>query len=211
VDDYGVEPSRVEVLGNVIDVDAFSLSEETFSTRATIVVLGRVVVRKGVEDIVSLSHRLNDLSDAVEIVVVGEGSLWSDYTALLKDLNPAIARSVGRMSRDDVIELLARSRLLIQASHYEPFGLTVGEALACGVPVVATDQVGAAEHLDPLVCTVVPDGDLDALEAAVRAELSRGPLDTARRVRCREEVVRRYSAPVIGRRALELLTQLAQD
>ena len=86
----------------------------------------------------------------------------------------------------------------------------MGEALACGVPVVATNEVGAAEHLDPSVCTVVPDGDLDALEAAVRAELARGPLDHARRARCREEVVRRYSAAVIGRRALEELTRLAQ-
>ena len=144
------------------------------------------------------------------MVIVGEGSLWSDYTPLLGDLDPAIATAVGRMGRDEVSDLLGSSRLLIQASHYEPFGLTVGEALACGVPVVATNEVGAAEHLDPSVCTVVPDGDLDALEAAVRAELARGPLDHARRARCREEVVRRYSAAVIGRRALEELTRLAQ-
>jgi len=210
VADYGVDPAKVEVLGNVIDVDAFALGESPAGQRATIVVLGRVVVRKGVEDIVALSHRLRDLADSVQMVIVGEGSLWSDYTPLLGDLDPAIATAVGRMDRDEVSDLLGSSRLLIQASHYEPFGLTVGEALACGVPVVATNEVGAAEHLDPSVCTVVPDGDLDALEAAVRAELARGPLDHARRARCREEVVRRYSAAVIGRRALEELTRLAQ-
>ena len=210
VADYGVDPAKVEVLGNVIDVDAFVLGESPAGQRATIVVLGRVVVRKGVEDIVALSHRLRDLADSVQMVIVGEGSLWSDYTPLLGDLDPAIATAVGRMARDEVSDLLGSSRLLIQASHYEPFGLTVGEALACGVPVVATNEVGAAEHLDPSVCTVVPDGDLDALEAAVRAELARGPLDHARRARCREEVVRRYCAAVIGRRALEELTRLAQ-
>jgi FkbM family methyltransferase len=53
-------------------------------------------------------------------------------------------------------------------SRYEPFGLVVGEALACGLPTVVSDQVGAGEGVSGLVCRRFPDGDLDAFEREVR-------------------------------------------
>lgn len=209
IQDYSVDPTRVSVVGNAIDLRTFVPSSEPPLVPETIVVLGRVVVRKGIEDVVELSHRLSDLAGRIQLIVVGEGSLWSDYRSLLADLDPSVASAPGRMERAEIVELLGRSRLLIQASHYEPFGLTVGEALACGTPVVATEAVGAAEGLDESVCTVVPIGDVDALEAAVRAELNR-PLDAARRDRCREEVDRRYSAEVIGSMVLDELRRAAE-
>ena len=57
---------------------------------------------------------------------------------------------------------------MLQPSQYEPFALTVGEALAGGTPVIASDEVGAAEGIDPRVCQVFPRGDRDALQRAVR-------------------------------------------
>jgi glycosyltransferase involved in cell wall biosynthesis len=114
------------------------------------------------------------------------------------------------MPREGIAALLPGARLLIQASRFEPFGLTVGEALACGVPVIATDEVGAAEDIDPEVLTVVPAGDVAALEAAVRAELLRGPLDEERRARCRSEASRRYSPEVVGALSLAALRRAAE-
>ena len=208
--DYRIDAARVAVVGNAIDLDTFVLSSEPPLLPETIVVLGRVVVRKGIEDVVALSRRLADLAGTMRMVIVGEGSLWSDYRGLLDGLEPTVASASGRMERTEIVELLGRSRLLIQASHYEPFGLTVGEALACGTPVVATQAVGAAEGLDEDICTVVPSGDVDALEAAVRTELLR-PLEAERRNRCRSEVARRYGAEVIGSMVLAELHRAVED
>jgi glycosyltransferase involved in cell wall biosynthesis len=168
-----------------------------------------VVVRKGIEDVIALTHRLSDLAGRVQIVVVGGGSLWSDYRPLLEDLNPEIALVAGSSSRSEVAEMMSRCRCLIQASHYEPFVLTVGEALASGVPVIATTEVGAAEHLDPEVATVIPVGDVDALEAAVRAEVARGPLTEERRERCRAEAEARFAIDVVGATTLAELRAVA--
>ncbi len=63
---------------------------------------------------------------------------------------------------------MADSDLLIQPSKYEPFGLTVGEALASGLPVVVTDEVGAAEDVSSQCARVAPVGDIEALESEVR-------------------------------------------
>jgi len=147
VADYGVDRRRVTVVPNAIDTTFFTPTDSVAEGPATILVLGRVVVRKGVEDIVALTHRLADLEGQVRFVLVGDGSLWSDYRPLLDDLAPAMAEVIAQQGREEVREALRSARLLIQASRYEPFGLTVGEALACGVPTIVTEAVGAGEGL----------------------------------------------------------------
>ena len=120
------------------------------------------------ELVVALSHRLNDLAGSVRLRVVGDKALFSDYRSLLGGLNPGVATYDGRRSSLELAALYRTSDMLLQPSHYEPFALTVGEALASGLPVVASDQVGATEGVDRRACRVFVSGDLDAFEAAVR-------------------------------------------
>ena len=197
------------VVPNAIDTAYFTPGPLVTDGPAIILILGRVVVRKGVEDIVALTHRLRDLAGQVRFVVIGDGSLWSDYRPLLDDLAPGMAEVISQQGRDEVRERLRGARVLIQASHYEPFGLTVGEALSCGVPTIVTDAVGAGEGLSADVSTCVAVGDVDAIEAAVRAELNLGPLTEQRQESCRAEAIRRYSPAVVGEQALEALRSVA--
>ena len=115
-----------------------------------VLVLGRVAVRKGVESVVAIAKRLCERGVDAEIRVIGRTSLWSNYTGLLEDLPPNAAY-LGPMPPDRIPGELYRSDVLLQASRYEPFGLTVSEALAAGVPVVATSEVGASEGVPPEV------------------------------------------------------------
>jgi glycosyltransferase involved in cell wall biosynthesis len=102
-------------------------------------------------------------------VVVGGPSMWSDYSGHLKDLNPAVARYLGSLGNDAMPALYQTAAAVLIPSHYEPGSLVAGEALASGLPIVASDEVGPAEVLDPDCCRVFPSGDIDAFEAAVRA------------------------------------------
>jgi glycosyltransferase involved in cell wall biosynthesis len=206
-EDYGVPRDRVTVVPNAIDTAYFTPGEPAQGSPATILILGRVVVRKGVEDIVALTHRLRDLEGQVRFVLIGDGSLWSDYRPLLDDLAPGMAEVISQQGRDEVRDRIRGARLLIQASRYEPFGLTVGEALSCGVPTIVTEAVGAGEGVSNEASTVVAVGDLDALEAAVRAELARGDLTSERQEICRAEALRLFSPGVVGEQALAALTE----
>jgi len=211
VADYGIDPSRVTVVPNAIDLERFRPAEgPRVAGPLRIVVLGRITVRKGLEDVVALSHALGDLAGEVVLHVVGDHSLWSDYRSVLEDLNPDVATYLGHRPHGEVAELLRSADLLVQVSHYEPFGLTVAEALASGVPVLVTDEVGAAEGLPALAAHQVDVGDVDAMDRAVREELAWvRTADAAawetRRAALRQLAEQRYSRWHVGRLAHDAL------
>jgi glycosyltransferase involved in cell wall biosynthesis len=158
--------------------------------------VSRLAVRKGLDLVVGLSHRLRDLTGRVRIEIIGEKSLWSDYGALLSDLNPGIGVYWGQLDASRLAPVYAEADALIQPSTYEPFALTVGEALAGGMPVVVSEEVGAAEDIDSGFCSVFRSGDLDAFESAVRLLVARleDGAQPAISQRAQSEALRRFSA-----------------
>jgi glycosyltransferase involved in cell wall biosynthesis len=172
--DYEIPPERLGVVLNPIDFERFPLRAGTPPTHPiTFLFVSRISARKGVEMVVELSHRLSDLAGRVQIVAVGGATTWSDYRPLMDGLNPQTAQFHGALTPAVLSRLYRRAHALLQPSLYEPFGLTVGEALATGLPVIASDEVGAVRGVDEEVCSVFPAGDMDAFEAAVREMVRR--------------------------------------
>ncbi len=211
IHDYRVDPERTVVIANPIRVEQFTVPERAPNDPATVLVLGRIAVRKGVQDVRALAEELQRRGADVRIRIVGGPSLWSDYTNLLASL-PASAEYVGPIPFREIPAELAAADVLLQASAYEPFGLTVAEALAAGVPVVATSEVGAIEDADPAVAASVAPGDIAAMAEAIEATVARlrdapQPL----RVRARAEAERLFAADVICRRVSEALEALVAE
>ena len=186
--DYGVAPDRLVVVPNPINMSRFEPkpSDRPIGTDGPlrIVFVSRIAVRKGVEMVVELSKRLSDLKSRVQIDVIGDRTLWCDYRPLLTDLHPSVARYQGRVPPEEVGPLVAGAAMLIQPSHYEPFALTVGEALASGTPVIASDVVGAIEGVAADCCRTFRAGNAGELELRVRQLLAdMADPSTERRIR----------------------------
>jgi glycosyltransferase involved in cell wall biosynthesis len=173
VRDYGFPIQDTVVVPNPVRPERFAGLERALGEPPTVLVLGRIAARKGVEDVVAVARRLHERHVEARIRVVGGPSLWSDYTQLLEDLPGENAEYAGPVAASEVPAELARSDVLLQASHYEPFALTVAEALAAGVPVVATSAVGAIEGVDRSVAAVVAPGDVGAMADAIVATIAR--------------------------------------
>jgi glycosyltransferase involved in cell wall biosynthesis len=173
VHDYGFPLANTVVVPNTIAVGRFAEPDRQPGEPPTVLVLGRIAVRKGIEDVVAVARMLLERNVDVRVRVVGGPSLWSDYTTLLDDLPAENSEYAGRVPASEIPGELARSDLLLQASKYEPFALTVAEALAAGVPVVATREVGAIEGVDSSVAAEVEPGDIDGMATAITAMLDR--------------------------------------
>ena len=214
VEDYGVQPERVRLVPNPIDLTGFRPTpdtEERLAACLQLVMVGRISVRKGVEQVVELSHRIGDLAGSVQLAVFGTNSQWSDYRALLRDLAPEVASYRGHISQTALQRGLPTWDLLIQPAKYEPFGITVGEALACGVPVIVTTEVGSGESVSSECCGRVAVGDLDALEQAVRDMITRlrSPEAPAIRRAARREAERLWSSTRVAGLVESALAEVA--
>lgn len=82
--------------------------------------------------------------------VGGAGALLEEYKTLAADLN--IAQHCifyGHVPHDEVPAFMRRLHFFVSASRSETFGIAMVEALACGLPVVATDSGGPRDFITP--------------------------------------------------------------
>ncbi len=106
----------------------------------------------------------------ISLVAVGDGPDLERHRALAAELGLASV-VVFRPATAEVLQVIAGADLLVVASDYEGQPLVVMEALALGVPVVATAVGRVPELVTPSVGRVVAPGDTEALAKAI-AELA---------------------------------------
>jgi glycosyltransferase involved in cell wall biosynthesis len=147
--------------------------------------LGRLVPRKGVETVIEALAGLPD----TELVIAGgppaEGLADDEEARRLRAAAERCGvadrvRFAGAVPPAEVPGLISTADLVVTAAWYEPFGIVPVEAMACGVPVVATEVGGHLDTVQPgRTGELVPPHDPEALAACLRALLA----DPARRRR----------------------------
>jgi glycosyltransferase involved in cell wall biosynthesis/GT2 family glycosyltransferase len=209
--DYAVPRAKLRVVYTPVNLARFRADgpEEPANPR-TLLFVSRISARKGLQEIVELSHRLADLAGSVRMLVVGSVTQWSDYSAHLKDLNPDVAEHLGFVSTEELPALMRSATMLLVPSRYEPGSIVTGEALACGLPVVLSDEVGNGEIVAGPHVRVHRAGDADALEAAVRSLLRAVEDDEpGLRASARRNAEREFAPRIQVARLIELLASVS--
>jgi glycosyltransferase involved in cell wall biosynthesis len=172
--DYGLDRSRAMVLRHPTDLQRHRPKPRTAGPLRLLFV-SRLAPRKGVELIVELSHRLDDLEGDIVIELIGGPSLWADYRPLLAGLDLRTAIYRGVIASDELQRDMGSADAVLVPSTFEPGSLVIGEALASGLPVIASEAVGPVEVLPPDICRTFASGSADHLEASVRQLVSELP------------------------------------
>jgi D-inositol-3-phosphate glycosyltransferase len=201
----GAPRRRATVVPCGVDTTAFSPEGPVFprSERQRLVVLGRLVRRKGVDEVIAALRRL----PGVELLVAGgpagatEGSATLEADPDARRLRQAAAaagvadrvRLLGAVARADVPALLRSADAVVCVPWYEPFGIVPLEAMACGRPVVASAVGGIQDTVvDQVTGLLVPPRRPDALAAALRTMLATPTRALAFGIAGRDRVLARY-------------------
>jgi glycosyltransferase involved in cell wall biosynthesis len=133
--------------------------------RYRLLVVGRLVERKGVADVI---EALRWLPDSELVIAGGPAADRLGDDPDVTRLRAAAARSgvsdrvrfLGRVSRTDLPALMRSADAVVSVPTYEPFGIVPLEAMACGVPVVVSAVGGLPESVvDRQTGLHVPPGD----------------------------------------------------
>ncbi|HKN82620.1 MAG TPA: glycosyltransferase family 4 protein [Pyrinomonadaceae bacterium] len=134
---------------------------------------GSLTARKGVDLLGRAFVRLAGEMPNAQLRIVGEGELRERIESTLRRVSERV-EFVGFKDWDELPDEYARADVLCVPSRYDGWGLVVPEGLAAGLPVIATDRMGAAlEFLETgRNGWLIPAGDEDAILNAMREAAS---------------------------------------
>jgi glycosyltransferase involved in cell wall biosynthesis len=220
----GVARERVHYLPNAIDMTHFRPADpaerdrlrqqlDLSADRVVCLFVGRLSREKGVLELLE-AWRLLQPSDAL-LVVAGPdmtGHAWdagaSGRAFVERHGLHASVRFVGPLA--DVAPMIKAADLVVQPSHFEALGLSAIEALACGVPLVASEVGGLLDFVvDGENGRLCPPQDPPALAACIGPLLSDAGARARLAARARESVLHEYDEQVVFGRMRALFDRLS--
>jgi len=153
------------VVPNIVDLSVFRQKKAALSGCAPkYISAGRIDNNKGHDVLIhAFSRVLHTYPDAA-LQIMGDGPELANLKALVKNLGiEGKVNFYGAYRREDFAHELAKSDIFALASRGETFGVVYVEALACGVPVIATRCGGPEDFVDDSNGLLIPVDDIDAL------------------------------------------------
>lgn len=213
----GTPAGSLTVVPSGVDTDLFRPDGPVASRgdAPRVLVLGRLVRRKGVDETV---QALAGVPDA-ELVVAGGAPDPDDDPDVVRLRQTALSAGVadrvrftGATRRDEVPALLRSADVVVCAPWYEPFGIVPLEAMACGRPVVATAVGGLQETVRHNRTGLhVPPHDVDALTGAIRSLVTDADQAEAMGSAGRDRAVAGYSWKRVAEQVASVLAEAVED
>jgi glycosyltransferase involved in cell wall biosynthesis len=109
----------------------------------------------------------------IKFMLVGDGNLISSIQRKINRLRLNI-KLANQVSDEELVKILQNSSIYLHTSLQEGFGLSICEAMACGLPVVAFNVLGVKDLVNPRTGILIPPGDIkgaiDALYTLINDE-----------------------------------------
>jgi glycosyltransferase involved in cell wall biosynthesis len=152
---YGVDPSKVEVVYNAIEQNGNGngndYDQEKYSIHKDekiVLFLGRITMQKGPEYFLAAAKKVLEVMDNVKFVMAGSGDM------IRRTIEMAAAMGIGHkvlftgfLRGGDVEKVFRMADLYVMPSVSEPFGIAPLEAMSHDVPVIISKQSGVSEVL----------------------------------------------------------------
>lgn len=190
----------VAILPNGLEIPSTTIR----SKQKTVIFLGRIHPVKGIDLLIEAWTRIGKSGRFNDWNLVIAGPTTSDYAKEMQQLASGLnsVSFTGEIKGDEKNNLLAQSAIYVLPTHTENFGISVGEALACGTPAITTTGApwrGLIEN----DCGLWIDLSVDNLTAALEDMMSR-PLEELTRMgqNGRQWIRRDFSWDEIARKTI---------
>ncbi len=136
---------------------------------------GRLVPEKGVFDLLCAYAALEENERSqIGLVFAGDGTSRAQLEQRAGAIHPGLIQFCGFLYREQLAELYALAEALVFPTHSDPWGLVVNEAMACGLPIIASAVAGCVPDLveNGENGFIVPPRSVEAIAGAMHELLS---------------------------------------
>jgi glycosyltransferase involved in cell wall biosynthesis len=205
----------IEVIGNMIDDNLFFIPpEQKISTKFRILTTTRPSYEKDLTTFLLAIREViakpENRDIQVDIILGSTNAISSDGEDYIKK-----AQNIGVLSycnfyfgvsRDEIIDFYQSCDVFVSSSIVESFGISMCEALACGKPVISTNNGGSADIITPNNGFIVPLQDYKALAEAIIKIKNKQVIFDPEQVRA--SVVKKYGKEAFKDRIKSLYLQV---
>lgn len=208
VTELGVDPRRVLVIPNTYDTERFVACERTRDAAQTrIVTLGRLSHEKGHDVLLQAFSRILVSEASATLTLIGDGPQRAALEQLTANLGIASRVSfTGTLLGEQVPAVFQESDIFVLPSREEGFGVALIEAMATGLPVVATRSGGPQDIVTENDGLLVDPGDAAGLADAMLSLIRN--MDSFDGAAIAQRTAERFSPESVGGRLSQLYLQV---
>ncbi|HEV7780023.1 MAG TPA: glycosyltransferase [Chitinophagaceae bacterium] len=196
-----VIPKEFEIVPNVTDTDLFFYKERS-ATPFRFIHVSNMVALKNAEGILEAFQSLQGKYKDVELIMVGDTDPGIRDHAKRIGLQPGSVFFKGEVPYEQVARQMQGSDCFILFSNIENSPCVIGEALCCGLPVIASRVGGVPELLDERNSLLIEKGDTAALTATMEKVISGRTNYNHKKIA--EDARGKFSYMVIGKKLDEI-------
>lgn len=178
----GARPNKIFIAYSTVDIDFFKKASRIskkeracirnsigIKTRNVILFVGQFIERKGIIYLVKAFEKLKKKFTAVSLVLLGYGPLEKGLKSYISGRKIDDVFFVGHKEVEDMPRMYSMADIFVLPSIEETWGLVVNEAMASGLPVIATKKVGSSADLikNSVNGYVVKERDVGKIQTAL--------------------------------------------
>ena len=169
VKDFNVSKKKIIVIPNGIDHKKFSPKKKIKRNPGQLITTASADVPiKGLDFTLKAVHSLKKDFPKIRLVVIGAPRPGGHTERLIQKLNlEANIVYKTNLTKEEIAIEYAYSNIAIVSSLYEGFGFPVGEAMACSIPLIATN-VASIPEITSNFAELISEEDVDSIEQAIR-------------------------------------------
>jgi len=158
IEEFNVDPNKIEVILNGIDINSFTTSSFNKREENKIITTASAdIPLKGLKYLIRSLPKILDSFPKTTLTVIGKSPNNSEVSKLIEDLNLSdVITFRSGISEKEIVDLYHSSELAVIPSLYEGFGFGAGEAMACGVPLISTHSGGLKEVVGDAAIKILP-------------------------------------------------------
>jgi glycosyltransferase involved in cell wall biosynthesis len=200
---------RPVVLHNLVNEQKFKpIQKKKTRDSFHLLSIGALIPQKGMDILLNVFSEVCNVEPSLRLTIVGDGEQKNELIQLANELKIAnLVNFVGLVNRNEIVDYYHNADCFVLASRGETFGVVYAEAIACGLPIIATRCGGSEDIINPKngILTEINKNELS--NAIIEIYRNQNKYD---KVQIREDFLQRFSSNVICQQIMNIYKDLQQ-